>query len=265
MEQQAIIGQVARFSRIVFPSTARERNMAFCSAYFDESTGNGSPILVVAGFLSTDAQWAQFESEWKAVLADFGITAFHMQHFEKRKGKFRVMQKPVRKKLFGALIEIIKNRAAFGFACATHILAFNEVFQGRERTAVGSPVAFFYDTGHNNSGEVAESFVSEKNDSENTEYRLGSLTFADDELVVPLQAADIAAYELWKWLDEHYASKPRHGRYPLQELIKMPWQIREFDKDVLIELRELRRGQPGNPRTIRHLIPALRPRKTDAK
>lgn len=281
------ISSVQRLSSIVFPSSARERNMAMMSVYFDESTGNGSPILVVAGFLSTDAQWLLFEREWRAVLDNFGLRAFHMQHFATRKGEFRGMDEPVRKRLLDGLLGIIRNRTMLGFASAVHLAAFNELFKGNERIATGSPynlcalscnlhvgewaksnyqiepIAFFYDMGNRHGGEVFDTFRDEKKDGANVEYRLGSLTFEDDEILVPLQAADIAAYELWKWLDEHYAEKTRHGRYPLQEIFKKPWKIREWDTDVLTELRDLRRGEAGSPKTIRHLIPALRPGQID--
>lgn len=50
--------------------------MAFYSAYFDESTGNDSPILVVAGFLSNDAFWGGFEREWHEVLSGFNLSSF---------------------------------------------------------------------------------------------------------------------------------------------------------------------------------------------
>ena len=40
--------------------------MAMYRAYFDESTGNDSPILVVAGFLADDRLWGRcgFRSMW---------------------------------------------------------------------------------------------------------------------------------------------------------------------------------------------------------
>ena len=263
--------------------------MAFYSVYFDESTGNGSPILVVAGFLAADAHWALFEAEWKAVLSDFGITGFHMQHFAGCKKEFRGMEERQRKRLMAGLLDILQRRIQFGFGCAVHVKAFRELFKGKERAAIGSPyalcalgcnllvgewaernfqiepVAFFYDIGNKNSGEVTDTFRAEKNDPSNLAFRLGSLTFVDDKAMVPLQAADLAAYEFWKWLDEHYAGKTRHGRFPLQEIIKIPWKIREFDEEVLTELRDVRRGAPGNPRTIRNLIPALRPGKVEVR
>ena len=37
--------------------------MAMFNVYFDQSTGDGSPLLVVAGFLSDDAHWSQFEGD----------------------------------------------------------------------------------------------------------------------------------------------------------------------------------------------------------
>jgi hypothetical protein len=261
--------------------------MASYSAYFNESTGNKSPILVVAGLLAADAHWALFESEWKAVLGEFGLTAFHMTDFATRRGEFRGMDERLRQKLLKPLLEIIRSRAAHGFATAVHLEAFKEVFKGNERNAIGSPynlcalscnlkvgewakknyqiepIALFYDTGNRNSGEVSKTFHEHKTDSNNSPYRLGSLTLADDQATVPLQAADITAYELWKWLDEHYAEKTRHGRYPLREIFKIPWTIREFDMGVLTELRNHRRGQPGNPRTTLNPIPALRPGRTD--
>lgn len=280
---------VEHLARIVFPGWATERNMAMYSAYFDESTGSDSPVLVVAGFLSDAAQWSLFEAEWKAAVDASGVTAYHATEYATRKKEFRGMGETERQRLMGALLEILQRRAQFGFGCAVHLKAFEQLFKGKERAAIGSPyalcalgcnlqvgewaaenhqtepIAFFYDSGHKNSGEVTERFLAEKNDPENTAFRLGSLTFADDGAMVPLQAADLAAYELWKWLDEHYARKLRHGRFPLQEIIKIPWKIREFDEEVLSELRDLRRGKPANPRTVRHIIPALRPGKRDGE
>jgi hypothetical protein len=102
--------------------------MAMYSAYFDESTNEKSPILVVAGFLSTDAQWGLFETEWKAVLAKFGISAFHMQHFAQRSNEFVGMDEPKRKALLAKLLNIISRRVKLGFASVVHTIDFKQVF-----------------------------------------------------------------------------------------------------------------------------------------
>lgn len=257
--------------------------MAFYSAYFDESTGNGSPVYVVAGFLSQDALWAQFGKEWKEVLDEFRITAFHAQHFAQRKEEFLGWEESKRQRLLAALLQIVQRRAQFGFAAVVHAQAFREVFKGKDRAEIGSvyglcclscftetgewaktnyqiePIAHFFDAGNKNAGQVLKTYQEVKNDQERIDYRLGTIAFESDSVLVPLQAADLAAYELWKWLDEHFAKKTRHGRYPLQELVKIPWKIREFDKAILQEMLDRRHGKQVNKRTIRNFISALRP------
>ena len=261
--------------------------MAMYRAYFDESTGNDSPILVVAGFLADDRLWGRFEPEWKAVLNEWGLTAFHASHFATRKKEFRGMSESDRQGLIGRLLDVIRRQVQFGFATVVHIKDYNSVFQGMERVEAGSayalcclscafqvgewaklndqaePVGFFFDDGNPRAGEALTALLAQKKDPTLSEYKIGGIAFDDDERLVPLQAADLAAYEIWKWLDEHFAEKKRHGRFPLQQLVRVPWTIREFDREVLLELRNVQRGGTGNPRTIRHVIQALLPGITD--
>jgi hypothetical protein len=163
------------------------------------------------------------------------------------------MEESVRRRLFGKLLGIINQRAKLGFAAVVHIKEFESVITGIGRTSIGlpyrlgctscylevgewakrnyqiEPIDFIFDAGHRDRQEARQSFRESKQNPEFIEYRLGSITFANDKVHIPIQAADIAAYELWKWLDEHYADKTRRGRYGLQEIIKIPWTIREFD------------------------------------
>jgi len=260
--------------------------MAMMSAYFDESTSESSPIIVVAGFLSTDVEWALFETEWKDVLAEFGISAFHMHCFAHRKDEFAGMPEPRRKALLGKLLNIITKRVKLGFASVVHWREFESVFTGADRDYAGSPynlactacqldigewaqrndqaepIAYFYDAGHKDAAEVARIFLETKNQTGRNEYRLGSITFEHDNVLVPLQAADIAAYEFWRWLHEHFADTTRHGRYPLEKLVEIEWNIRSFDRLILEEMLARKRGAKVVPRVIRDVIPALRSGKT---
>ncbi len=287
LEDVAYSSEVERLSRIAFPSAATERNMAYYSAYFDESTSADSPVLVVAGFLSTDAQWMLFEREWKEVLAAFEITAFHAQHFSKHKEEFLGWEEPKRKALLRKLLSIINERAAFGFASTVHVKEFDAVFTGNDRRDIGSPynlcctacylqighwaqrnyqvepLALIFDAGHKNAGDVTNTFNAEIKKSENIAYRLGSLTFSDDKVMVPLQAADLAAYELWKWLDEHFAQKKRHGRFPLLKMMNTPWSIRAFDRPILEEILQHRKTGKADKKTVLTFIPMLKPGETD--
>jgi hypothetical protein len=260
--------------------------MAMMSAYFDESTSENSPVLVVAGFLSTDAHWSLFEREWKEVLEEFEITAFHMHDYAQSAGEFVGMDEPTRRALLGRLLEIIIRRAKLGFASVVHCKEFERIFTGPERIDVGSPynlsctasylqigewarnnfqvepVAYFFDAGHKDAPGVARTFLETKNNPGNVEHRLGSLTFEHDNVLVPLQAADLAAYELWRWLDEHFLNKTLHGRFPMEQLNRIKWKIREFDKGVLEEMLAHRRGEKVDPKVIHNFIPALRSGRT---
>jgi hypothetical protein len=261
--------------------------MATYSAYFDESTSETSPIIVVAGVLSTDAQWSLFKSEWKAALLEFGIDVFHMSQFAHSRGEFSQMDEATRQALMEKLLNIIARRAKYGFATVVHQHDFECVFTGEDRKSIGSayklsctvcgievgewakknyqiePVSFYFDRGHKHAAEAVQSLKDVKNDPQFTEYRIGSITLEDDSVLVPLQAADIAVYELWKWLDEHFASKKRHGRFPLQEIIKVPWTIREFDKPILEQMLAHRHGAKVSRQIIHSTIQALRPGQTD--
>jgi hypothetical protein len=42
--------------------------MAYFSAYFDESTGPGSPYVAVSGYLAPDEKWGEFEERWNEVV-----------------------------------------------------------------------------------------------------------------------------------------------------------------------------------------------------
>ncbi len=263
--------------------------MPHFSAHFDESTGNNSPILVVAGFLSTDAQWNLFIKEWKEVLTEFRILAFHMREFAHRTGEFRGMEEATRQQLLGRLLDVINQRVKLGFAAAVHVNEFESLFTGIDRTEIGSPyklgctanwlevgewakknhqvepIDFCFDTGHSEKGEVQRSFRESKQNPAFVEHRLGTIRFADDRLDVPIQAADIAAYELWRWLNEHFTEKTRHGRFPLQEIVKIPWTIREFDRSSFEEMLVQRKGGQVDKKIVHHVISALRPGQRDVR
>jgi hypothetical protein len=115
--------------------------MATYSAYFDESTSASSPVFVVAGFLSTDPQWAVFKTEWKVVLDAFRVKAFHAQHFAKHKGEFHPSKgwdEPRRRFFMAQLLGVISGRAKLGFGTVVHQKEFVNVFVGKERTEIGS-------------------------------------------------------------------------------------------------------------------------------
>lgn len=83
------------------------------TGYFDDSghPDNG-PCVVVAGFVSTEAQWTLFEAEWSEVLKQFEIETFHMKDFSGSWGEFKPWKgnEKRREAFIKRLIKVIKRR-----------------------------------------------------------------------------------------------------------------------------------------------------------
>ena len=63
------------FSAIWLNHDARKKHVLMATAYTVYSDASGhpadSPIVVVAGFVSTVKKWLRFESQWSRLLQDF--------------------------------------------------------------------------------------------------------------------------------------------------------------------------------------------------
>ena len=91
------------------------------TGYFDASGHPDSgTVLVVSGFVSSDARWERFERQWNEVLAAAGIRVFHMRDFTQSTGEFEVWKgdEEKRKSLLSDLIEIVVNSASVFYSVA---------------------------------------------------------------------------------------------------------------------------------------------------
>jgi hypothetical protein len=106
----------------------------------DESgTHSGSAWCVVAGYRASPGQWKRFDAEWRAVLNQYGVGAFHSKQYFNRK----VITDPKRNpylnwpdkkaaSYFGDLLGVIKGRKIYPVGCAVDVRAF-EAYSYRER------------------------------------------------------------------------------------------------------------------------------------
>lgn len=215
----------------------RTRLMAMVAAYFDDSDTAGA--AVIAGFVAETDQWIQFSREWSGLLEECQLSGFHMvdyahsnNEFKDWKGKEKkrreflenaigIIRRRVRcpigivldRQEYDRFVNTGPRRAAFGSryttACFLSLLmtgCWADDFSERE------PIAYFFDDGNPNKGQFQEAFHKLKRDPKlASAYRLGSLTFADDRLINPLQASDFLAYEASKfWTDHKFGlRKPR--------------------------------------------------------
>jgi hypothetical protein len=243
--------------------------MASFAAYFDESGTHGSPILALACYITEVGQWAEFSREWDEVLKQERLTHFHMSKFEARRGEFTGWDKDRCIRVQKRLIGIIKRRVNVGIFCAVNIADYEETITEWRRKTFGSPynfcvklclgfisiwaqhfnrtepIAYIIEHGAGYNHEINRSFSEIfANEAMRKYLRLGTLTFADKKAALPLQAADLFAYEVWKDTTNRFvtdANKRRPERKSFESLRERVHRGTYWDKDKFL-LENAREG-----------------------
>jgi len=241
---------------------------------FDESESfTDSPVLVVAGFCGGVEQWKFFSAEWLNVLSNYRLESpFKMQHFEKRKGQFRNFPEENRKPLLRDLLNVISIRAMMGMGAVVALEPYNRIITGDVKQHIGSayalgvagcfwvagrwarsyahnePIAHFFDVGHKNAGDALECHKKHLASEEfKAGWRLGPITFDSDANFIPLQAADLFAYESQRNCTEEAIELAINKqpitaemvRFPSKKLLQsMKLVVRFFDEQTLVQLRD---------------------------
>jgi hypothetical protein len=210
-------------------------------AYFDES-GQHDPNtghlvrLTIGGLVAPDDAWRSFEIEWKAALDEAALTAFHMTDFERYEGEFRGWAEDRHREFLNRLLEIIAWHAkdCIGFSNTV----FNPKKQFRETYENGLIDSLMHLALRSNRGhadKVSVVFARHKSYGESNirkifhfmdqyrDNRLGSLSVDDPASKLPLQAADIVAYEIQR-LQRYFIKNNR--RYPMRRLEELGCHFR---------------------------------------
>jgi hypothetical protein len=216
--------------------------MSSCYLYCDAAGGKDHGFIVVAGWLATFKKWGEFTSEWnQQLLASFDIPYFHMKEFAQSTGPFKSWKgdEPKRARFMERAAGIIGNYVERGVSCIVPFDSFQKVNAIYHLdTAVGVPYSlagrtcvartsviigrekdanYIFDDGDEGRGELMR--VLERDG-----YSLPIFRPSRDRLgkdgqkirgVVPLQAADFAAYEMRKV----YRDDPQES-WPLEKYRK---------------------------------------------
>jgi hypothetical protein len=238
-------------------------------AVFDASgKEKGQPCLAVGGFIAPAEEWTKFSRAWIDRLSQDGLAHFHMREFAHWRGQFRdrsYWKESKRRQLLSDLIDIILRHVfqrkvgcsilltTFGtlardvkdrYSLTAYVLAARtcvsdlRLWALKER--IRSPIRFVFEKGDEGQGRLtrrmaedgicAPDFQPKTDRIENGHSVPGFL---------PLQAADILAYELF------IATRDaRFDRTPFKEFDKMPGALttytesnyREFEKMVRLPL-----------------------------
>jgi len=195
------------------------------TAYFDESgTHEGSEAVALAGWLSTDERWRRFEAEWREALSDFGVDMFHMNKFANGAPPFKGWPEKKRQARLARLLTIINRHALGSVGWVINKPLYDKVVAEKAQSICGSPyglaavacftdvasamrgmkivdawVAYVFEKGTEGQADILKMFNENMRDPARKEhFRLLSLRFEDKRKYLPLQAADILAYELYQ-------------------------------------------------------------------
>ena len=219
--------------------------MLVLEGYFDESgTHSSSKAIAVAGYLSTAEQWKLFTEEWKAALEEFQLEQFHMTDFANRAKDYSSWTDCERNARFARLAAIIRRHTLASISSGFLRQSFDAIFDRDAKRFVGGPygaavgmcfldvaerlkplypsarVAYVFESGAKGAGDIASAFRMNYADAETREqFKLESFRFDEKRQCVPLQAADILAYELYRQIPKQLGIDPHSARQELKLLV----------------------------------------------
>ena len=217
-----------------------ERCLMPIRAYFDDSGKESTPtepFVCMAGYLADDSFWLQNATRWRQQLLRHGISCVHMRDLIPMQGEYKNLgwDGAKRNAVLGDFINIIKQTQLVGFGVGVDARAWRDLRElypklddvqtfcfarimrmVTDRIKLVAPkdfVAVYFDFDPE-FGAVRLRLFNEiwRKDADARTF-LMSLTFADMKTYMPLQAADLLAWETRKELVQKaggWDSTPRY-------------------------------------------------------
>ena len=214
--------------------------------FMDESGvhGKASPIVTVAGYMAKPRTWETFTRRWNA--AKRPIEVFHSSDCNGFKNEFEGWKREDRDALVIRLLTVLRERPMMGFVTGLDLKAYEEAMTDNPdlRELLPDPygtcfhwtVATMMDLFEKQQNNERLAFFHENNDYHKQAYEAFdwikgnrkkhtsamTLSFGGKDDFVPLQAADILAYEAYKLLQNPKARK-RQSLEALGPNINISW------------------------------------------
>jgi Protein of unknown function (DUF3800) len=212
---------------IVLPWGAQDGAILMLTVYFDDSGTHGtSDVVVVGGLLGNQYQWQFFNELWAAKLGEpspgkLPLRRFHMYDCVQGENEFLGWSRTATDFLVHELGTIILKTGLYGYACAIARKDWNDLVTGDWRDAFGDAegfcvrqcyleamrmcavlwqkdLAIVFDDRPHRYPENKKIFDLFKHPAADEFANLHSLTFASAARVLPLQGADLIAWETYQ-------------------------------------------------------------------
>lgn len=191
--------------------------------YIDDSgKSDQSPVLVLAGYLASDARWEAFDMEWRGVLERFDMPAFHATEVWRLGYRTKIRSRSAQSVLLVSLIECINRHlehlfvVSIPFESHAHWFGTNELSDPELRiygSAFYSLMTLVHQHAYKYRFDVPLKVIFDEQGGEDTQLILRGIehfrglsaqgfpglavnlpTFMPDDDVPGLQAADLIAW-----------------------------------------------------------------------
>lgn len=223
-------------------------------AFLDESgTHDGSPVITVAGYVARRHGWNRFTQKWRRTLSP--IKVFHSSECNGFHGEWKGWTKEDRDEKVKQLLPLLPSIEGVGLAIGIvqrdleealtarpHLLAYwpssyeaccqwwiSTMLQRMQERGNRDRLAIVHE--ENQYGTEARSAYNYVREHHDPYGQLASFSFGQKQDCVPLQAADILAYEIHKRL-QNIEGNPRKSFDVLMKEEFEP-EIRFYDKQNL--------------------------------
>jgi hypothetical protein len=227
-------------------------------AYFDESgTDAASPVMCIAGYLFKAEQARHLEREWAEVLSEFGVDHFHAVDCAHGVRQFKRLSPAQRNELLTRLIGIIKRRMEIGIAVSVsetdfgkcvpprwirggpYVICAAQVLSGvvgwADKRNFSGKISYYFEKGHRHRGltnNTINQLLTSATGYDGLRYETHD--FGEKRSMMPLQAADILAYEWIKELKRlNCPPIKRSMRKSLESLLDQTHVSQHFDAKTL--------------------------------
>jgi Protein of unknown function (DUF3800) len=250
--------------------------VAMFTIYCDDSGTHSKSDVAVAGcYISTVDQWTELKRNWEAVNEREKFGVFHMSDFVAKKENFSSPEwndQIKRDRTIQALINLIKTRAQCGFAAVVTKSAYDQVVvdgglkhrygdnhyafavrlctamvnRWRDKYRATEPIQYIFDRMSEGKGDIDKLFKTLVKGGEDAMRRYGVFkdcwSFQDKAQVTQLQAADIWAWENYKYMIDCFVPSRSGGmickrpRLSYLALTSSPTVVKYHTRDTLEEL-----------------------------
>lgn len=197
---------------------SRRKMRAFVHVFTDDSDSFGKEgFMCLAGCIASDENWNRFHDEWSDMLGKHKMPRMHTADFLSGHGNYGQLELNYdeRVSVLQEFMPIIRRHVQCVVLVGVNATEYRDVFKAHKKRLSPShflflrllkfchdqmdewgysePISFVFDDDHKISPKLYASWSFLKRRKRAARNKMAGITFADDGLMAPLQAADVIA------------------------------------------------------------------------